>query len=275
MAEFDEKWLQDRIIEDPRILGLGEIELVEKEKRLSYGRLDLLMKNEEENTRYEIEIQLGKIDESHIIRTIEYWDEERNRYQQYEHVAVIIAEEITNRFLNVISLFNKALPIIAIQLDVIEIDNKILLHFTKILDLIEKDDDEVEGNNEETNRDYWVKGSSEKSIELIDSCMKILVDISPDYSVNYLKRYVGVKERNRSNNSVIFYPKRNFLRIATRNDNKDEWYEKLEEVGIIVFRNRKGKRVHFKITKNDLNANTDLLKSIFKDAYRTDTEEDE
>ena len=31
------------------------------------------------------------MDESHIIRTIEYWDIERRRYPQYEHVAVIVA----------------------------------------------------------------------------------------------------------------------------------------------------------------------------------------
>jgi len=44
---------------------------------------------------YEIEIQLGSTDESHIIRTIEYWDIERKRYPQYDHTAVIIAEDIT------------------------------------------------------------------------------------------------------------------------------------------------------------------------------------
>lgn len=41
-----------------------------------------------------------------MIRTIEYWDIERKRYPQYEHCAVIIAEDITSRFLNVIQLFN-------------------------------------------------------------------------------------------------------------------------------------------------------------------------
>ena len=50
--------------------------------------------------RYEVEIQLGATDESHIIRTIEYWDIERKRYPQYNHTAIIIAEDITSRFLN-------------------------------------------------------------------------------------------------------------------------------------------------------------------------------
>jgi hypothetical protein len=43
------------------------------------GRLDLLFQDEN-NRRYCVELQLGKTDESHIIRTIEYWDLEKKRY---------------------------------------------------------------------------------------------------------------------------------------------------------------------------------------------------
>jgi hypothetical protein len=57
--------------------------------------LDLLFQDVESTRRYEVEIQLGSTDEAHIIRTIEYWDVERKRYPQYDHTAVIIAEDIT------------------------------------------------------------------------------------------------------------------------------------------------------------------------------------
>ena len=63
-----------------------------------------------------VEIMLGATDPSHIIRTIEYWDSERKRYPQFDHCAVIVAEEITGRFMNVISLFNGAIPLIALQI---------------------------------------------------------------------------------------------------------------------------------------------------------------
>jgi len=74
------------------------------------GRLDLLLEDPdpEAATRYEVEIQLGATDESHIIRTVEYWDIERKRYPQYEHCAVIIAEEVTSRFLNVKAVKGRA-----------------------------------------------------------------------------------------------------------------------------------------------------------------------
>src|SRR5438128_12377441 len=86
------------------------------------------------NRRYEVEIQLGKVDETHIIRTIEYWDIERRRYPQYDHCAVLIAEDITSRFLNVISLFNGAVPLIAIQMQALRVAGKLTLVFTRVVD---------------------------------------------------------------------------------------------------------------------------------------------
>jgi len=43
------------------------------------GRIDFLLRNAEADTYYEVEVKLGALDESHIIRTIEYWDIERQR----------------------------------------------------------------------------------------------------------------------------------------------------------------------------------------------------
>ena len=106
-SELTEKWLQERLVEEPALLGFGEVIVKDVERRQSHGgRLDMLLADPETETRYEVELQLGATDESHIIRAIEYWDVERRRYPQYDHVAVIVAEEITARFFNVISLFN-------------------------------------------------------------------------------------------------------------------------------------------------------------------------
>ncbi len=99
------------IAKKPEILGLGDFIVKDKERiQPTGGRLDLLLQDIDSLKRYEMEIQLGKTDETHIIRTIEYWDIERKRYPQHEHCAIIVAEEITSRFLNVISLFNGNIP---------------------------------------------------------------------------------------------------------------------------------------------------------------------
>ena len=143
---FNERWLQDLIENDPSILGLGDLFLRDKERRQPRaGRLDLLLEDTETQRRYEVEIQLGATDESHIIRTIEYWDIEKKRYPQYDHCAVIVAEDITSRFLNVISLFNGTLPLIALQMQALEVGENMTVVFTKVMDELERglaDDDE-------------------------------------------------------------------------------------------------------------------------------------
>lgn len=111
-GELNERWVQDRIAETPSILGLGDVILKDRERiQPKAGRLDLLLQDVDSTRRYEVELQLGATDESHIIRTIEYWDMERKRYPQYDHTAVIVAEDITSRFLNVINLFNGMIPL--------------------------------------------------------------------------------------------------------------------------------------------------------------------
>src|SRR6266404_4030108 len=135
---LDEKWLQDRIAEDPTLLGLGDLHIIQRERsQPTGGRIDFLMYDPDGETRYEIEIMLGTLDESHIIRTIEYWDIERQRYPTLEHRAVIVAEEITSRFFNVIRLLNRAVPMIALQLNAFRFGDSIVLHFTKVLDVYE------------------------------------------------------------------------------------------------------------------------------------------
>jgi hypothetical protein len=76
--EYTEKWVQAKIAEDPKILGLGDVVLLQQERiQPSGGRLDLLFQDADTKRRYEVELQLGSTDETHIIRTLEYWDIER------------------------------------------------------------------------------------------------------------------------------------------------------------------------------------------------------
>ena len=111
---------------------------------------------------------LGTLNESHIIRTIEYWDVERRKYPSLTHYAVIVAENITNRFNNVIGLMNKSIPIIGIQLNAFVFENNLFLNFVKVLDLVETfEDDEQEDNQDPVDRAYWVTRSNEKSMQLV------------------------------------------------------------------------------------------------------------
>lgn len=83
-AEVSERWVQGVLAANPSLLGLGELDVRAVERRQPHGgRLDMLLADPDTSTRYEVELQLGATDESHIIRTLEYWDTERRRYPQY------------------------------------------------------------------------------------------------------------------------------------------------------------------------------------------------
>ena len=58
--DYNEAWLHDRICDDPSILGLGDVRVLDRERSFSEGgRLDLLLLDEDNDRRYEVEVMLG------------------------------------------------------------------------------------------------------------------------------------------------------------------------------------------------------------------------
>lgn len=272
-SDFNEKWIQQIIADDPAILGLGDLILKDQERiQPRAGRLDLLLQDADTNRRYEVELQLGKTDESHIIRTIEYWDIERKRYPQYDHTAVIVAEDITSRFLNVISLFNGFIPLIAIQMQAIKIKDYISLSFVKVLDerklgWIEEDEEVAEI----TDRKYWEKQVSKTSLEIIDETFNLLKEINPSISPNYRKWHIGIFIDKRVRNFVAFEPKKNWVKLAfyTRFEIYEEFKEALEKSDLKT-EGYNSKYNLFYINfqqKNDVKKNEELIKAILTKAY--------
>jgi predicted transport protein len=231
--EFDEKWVQERIAEDPGLLGLGDIVMKDKERvHPKGGRLDLLQQDVETSHRYEVELQLGPTDETHIIRTLEYWDVERKRYPQYEHSAVLIAENITSRFLNIIELFNAAVPLIAIQLNAIRLGDSISLVFTTVLDertlgMVDEDEEVAEV----TDRSYWENRATKETVELADRLLETIRTFEPRANLKYNKFYIGLTVGNRANNFVSFIPQKAAIRLELRIPRSDETDQLIKDSG--------------------------------------------
>jgi hypothetical protein len=269
--ELDERWVQERIAEDSSLLGLGDLILKDKERIQPHaGRLDLLCQDSESTRRYEIEIQLGRTDESHIIRTIEYWDIERKRFPQYEHTAVIVAEDITSRFLNVISLFNGFIPLVAIQMQAIRLGDQVSLIFTKVLDQMKlgmvDEDEEVQ---EVTDRAYWEKRATKQTLEMTDALIGMVKSLDPDLAPKYNKFYVGLAKRSgQPRNFVVFTPKKDWVRIEPRLARSDAIQAKLEEAGVDVmeYDDRWG-RYRIRLAKGDIQKHEGLLRELLKTAY--------
>lgn len=269
--KIKEDAIQQFIYDDPSCLGLGELTAINKEKiQPAGGRLDLLFVDDD-NTRYEIEVQLGPTDPSHIIRTIEYWDNERKRYPQYDHCAVIVAEEITNRLYNIIQLFNGSIPLIALQMEASEIDDeKVQLNFVKVLDRVTlgTDEDDV---YEPTDRKHWEKKSG--VLEYMDLVFENASKLIPNIELNYNKYYIGLKQNGSANNFMAFEPHQKFIYLRIRLPETDSYTEQLNDSVLDFKYDKRYNREYFiKITRiEDYNENKELLESMIKDAYTLKT----
>jgi predicted transport protein len=268
---LDEKWVQDRIAEDPTILGIGDVILKDKERNQPRaGRLDLLLQEIDGNQRFEVEIQLGKTDESHIIRTIEYWDIERKRYPQYDHTAVIIAEEITSRFLNVISLFNGTIPLIAIQMRAVQLGNSVSLMFTTVLDQVQLGlVDEDEEIHEATDRAYWESRGSKATVAMADELLEILKQLDPALELKFNKFYIGLARQGQADNFVIFRPQKNSMRVEPRLKKNEEIEHKIEAAGLDVmdYDNQRS-RYRIRLGKGEAKKHTEILHDLFSLAHQ-------
>jgi hypothetical protein len=273
--ELNERWVQDQIAADPSILGLGDVIVKDKERiQPRAGRLDILLQDAETNLRYEVEIQLGSTDESHIIRTIEYWDIERKRYPQYDHVAVIVAEDITSRFLNVISLFNGMIPIIAIQMNALKLSNNIGLSFTTVVNQLSygliEEDEEVE---EATDRAYWENRGSKKTVTMADQLLEIARKFDNELELKYNKFYIGLAKHGNPQNFIIFRPKKGFMRFEPRLKNSPDIQELLEKAGLDImdYDSRWG-RYRIRLQSSDIDNNTEILTSVIEKAFKASNE---
>jgi hypothetical protein len=264
--EFNEKWLQGQITQDAGLLGLGDLVLKDVERRQPRaGRLDVLLSDPETSTRYEIEIQLGATDESHIIRTLEYWDNERRRFPQYEHIAVIIAEEITGRFLNVINLFNKAIPLIAIQMSALEVNGVLTLSATRVLDLALPAVEEEDEAGQETDRAYWEGKSSASMVKMADRLLELANGQGPAMALKFNKFYIGLQRDGVPDNFVTFRPRKKHLLAEFRIEPNDELDARIEEAGLTLLGyDKRWKRYRVQLLPSEAKEQQPLLNELIR-----------
>lgn len=266
-----EAWIQEQIANDPSILGLGELVLKDKERtHPRAGRLDILLQDPVTKRRYEVEIQLGKTDESHIIRTIEYWDIERKRYPQYEHCAVIIAEDITSRFSNVINLFNGTIPLIAIQMNAYKFGEDIALVFTKILDEIKLGlVDEDEDIRQETDREYWLKRGTGETVKMADEVLELIKEFDSDLELKYNKFYIGLSKDGQPYNFAIFRPMKKVMGLELKLSQSEETQAQIDEAGFddMGYDARWG-NFRLRLTKNEIKSKKEILRNLLEDASK-------
>lgn len=276
-GQFNEKWVQDRIADDPSILGLGELVLRDRERiQPRAGRLDMLLQDADTKRRYEVELQLGATDESHIIRTIEYWDIERKRYPQYDHCAVLIAEDITSRFLNVVALFNGTIPLIAIQMRALSVGDHMTLVFTTVMDELTRGmiDEDEDAEAAPSDRSFWEQTRASKdTVAMVDQALDIAKTYDPTLELKYNKFYIGLARNGVPFNFVTFRPKREHIVLEVKLERSDEIDAKIDGYGLDALEYSKHWGLYrFRLGKGDVRRHEDAIRDLMGLAYAYRTE---
>ena len=155
--ELDENWLKKQIIKNPKLLNMGSLEFEDAERISSFsGRTDILMSSSDYKNLYVIEVMVGELDESHLIRTILYWLSERNKITNRKIYPILIAESFNNRFFEAAYFLTNLIPFLFIQVSAFKIgsnenmEEDIQLYFNHIPGKIKRS--VFEGTHESRNK---------------------------------------------------------------------------------------------------------------------------
>ena len=194
----------------------------------------------------------------------------RSRYPNYDHCAVLIAEDITSRFLNVIQLFNGTIPIIAIQMNAFEINGNVALVFTKVLDELNLGlDDDDDENIAVTDRSYWENKGTKETVRLADAMLEIIKEIDPALELKYNKYYIGLARNGLACNFAIFRAKKAFLKFEIKLEQSDEAKKILDTNDFEVMEyNSRDNRYNIRLEKEDIKNKREFLKQIIEMSYK-------
>jgi hypothetical protein len=181
---------------------------------------------------------------------------------------VIIAEEITSRFFNVIRLLNRAVPIIAIQLSAFQLEQHIILQFIRVLDTYEFGaEPEDDGPAELVDRAFWEKKATPQSLAVVDGVKALVPKEKGEPKVTYNKHHIAIATTGY--NFGWFHPRRVathcHVRLKVGADSRQGIIENLVEGGINA-ENDGQQSIRLLINENDLINQRDRIAAAVKQA---------
>ncbi len=240
----NKQWLADRLAQDPSQLGLGDLTLVDHQRsQQTGGSLGLLLTDgsDERETRYALDVQLGAADPDQLVRAVERWSHERQQHPNDEHVAVIVAERISSRLLEVMRLMSDSIPLTVLQATAVKVaDDTATLVFTRLLGSQQatsdapSDDDVALASPKD--RAFWESRLSPRSLTFLDELLALIRSLDGEVQPHYAKEYIGLARRGRTHHYVKLTPNRAAPQalVVVRLPYSTEQQQMLESAGVEV-----------------------------------------
>lgn len=119
----DEAWLGGWLKERPTRLGLGELDVTdgdEGDDTRSFAATD-------DERCFSVDVQLGEIEPSRGFGVLDNWARNRVRHPDKTHVAVLVTEEMGERYQTTLEALAQHLPIVVVELQVWRGENEAIV----------------------------------------------------------------------------------------------------------------------------------------------------
>jgi hypothetical protein len=158
---------------------------------------------------------------------------------------------------------NRSIPIIAIQLNAMKIDDKVVINFTTVLDIYEAQEDEENLGGEEVGRPFWEKKAHAKSIAILDVIISIAQKFDPNARLTYNKNHVAIGTTRR--NYMWLNPRKSphicHVEIKLAKDHLEDTKTTFDDLGI-AYSQRKDDNLAISMHGDDIKKHHDKISEM-------------
>ena len=146
--------------------------------------------------------------------------------------------------------------------------NDYWLNFTTVLNEVSLGLVEEDEIKEVTDRNYWEKRGTPKTVALADDLLGLINEFASGYELKYNKFYIGLAKDSQSDIFVIFRPKKSNTTMEIRLEQSQEIDKMIEDAELDLMEyDNKWNRYRIRISKQDLIKNKELIASLLKMAF--------
>lgn len=182
----------------------------------------------------------------------------------------MIAEDVTSRFLNVISLFNGLAPFIAIQIQALRFGENVTLVFTKVMDELSRGlvDDDEDAEAAPTDRSYWEQRATKQTVAIADDLLAIVRKFDPSLILKYNKFYIGLSREGQPYNFITIRPRKSHIVLELKLPENDDITAKIDQAGFETLGyNKRWGLYRLQISKADISQKNEVLRDLLKLAH--------
>lgn len=234
---YNERKLQTFIYEHPSCLSIPNIKAIDKERiQIPECRIDLLMESTVKKHRYIVEVQLGKLDDDHVLRLQHYYANEKAHYPAYSYTAVLVVEEIKPAMKKKLAAIATFFPLLVMQLETPNAsDTQDIPRFTHVLLSFEEEERKQETFFYEPELETaWKKKLTVEQFQSLESLLEWVNEMSPNaYRFSYQREYLGLERKGCTTASVTFKPKDKGVKLRFPHIDMEDIKPLLKEQGIL------------------------------------------